>query len=134
VTAPRLTFTRRQRLTHARQFDAVYAGKVQRSRGPLAVHGIPNGLEFCRLGLSVGRRVGGAVARNRAKRLVREAFRLEQGALPSGRGRGLDLIVVVRPPASALELEACRTLLCDLVRGLAETWANRVPKEGPGDV
>ena len=134
MTAPRLSFTRRQRLTHARQFDAVYAGKVQRSRGPLAVHGIPNGLEFCRLGLSVGRRVGGAVARNRAKRLVREAFRLEREALPSGQGQGLDLIVVVRPSAGGLELDSCRILLCDLVRGLSETWAKRAPSEGRGDV
>jgi ribonuclease P protein component len=42
-----------------------------------------------------GSRIGGAVIRNRARRLIREVFRLHQHALPAG----LDLVLVARPSA-----------------------------------
>lgn len=46
-----------------------------------------------RLGVVASRKVGPAVSRNRAKRLVREAFRLQQGLFPAG----IDVVVIVRP-------------------------------------
>jgi ribonuclease P protein component len=46
-----------------------------------------------RLGLAIGRRVGGAVVRNRARRLLREAFRRNRDA---GAG-SLDLVIVAKP-------------------------------------
>ncbi len=129
----RLTFPRSRRLTHARQFEAVYAGKVQRASGPLAVHGLPNRLAHCRIGLSVGRRVGTAVERNRAKRILREAFRLIQHKLPGGGGMGaqegkggagLDLVLVVRP-VGELTLHSCKDLLGELVWSVAREWERR---------
>jgi ribonuclease P protein component len=120
----RLTLRRAQRLAHDRQYRAVYAARAQKNRGPIAVSAAPNGLAYCRLGLSIGRRVGGAVARNRAKRLIREAFRLGQHDLPQGDGAGLDLVVSIRSPA-ALDLETCRAALADITAALAREWARR---------
>jgi ribonuclease P protein component len=53
-----------------------------------------------RLGLVVPAKVGGAVARNRVKRLVREWFRQARPALPPG----LEVVVIARPGADRLAL------------------------------
>lgn len=97
------TFRRRDRLTHAREYQAAYAARAGRSRGPITVHCAPNGLDRPRLGLAVGRRVGIATRRNRVKRLVREAFRLARDAFPPG----FDYVVSVRPhePLSLVEYQ-----------------------------
>lgn len=58
----------------------------------------PNGLEHSRLGLTVSRRVGNAVVRNRIKRRLREIFRRAGQSLP----QGIDLVAVARPPAAQL--------------------------------
>jgi ribonuclease P protein component len=54
--------------------------------------------EDLRLGVSVGKRVGGAVERNRVKRALREAFWSLQGSLPSTH----DYVIVARPGAAEL--------------------------------
>ncbi|MEO0513243.1 MAG: ribonuclease P protein component [Planctomycetota bacterium] len=96
MTAP-ATFPRLARLRHAREFRRVRDARLRKGRGPLLVSGVPNGLGRCRLGLSIGRRFGGAVDRNGCKRLVREAFRLARSELDA-LSPSLDLVVAVRPP------------------------------------
>jgi ribonuclease P protein component len=53
-----------------------------------------NGLAHSRIGITTTRRLGKAVTRNRARRLVREAYRTHRKQIPSG----LDFVFVVRPP------------------------------------
>jgi len=61
----------------------------------------PNDTAMARLGITASRRVGGAVVRNRAKRLVREAFR----ATPELWFPGLSLVVVVRSALVDMRLD-----------------------------
>jgi ribonuclease P protein component len=71
-----------------------------------------------RLGLSVSRRVGGAVERTRTKRVLREAFWEEARRLPAG----ADYVVVARPECRALAARegtaGVRAALAELVDGL----------------
>ena len=59
-----------------------------------------NGLGTTRLGITVGKRAGNAVKRNRVKRLIREFFRLNYSRIP----RGYDMVVAAKKDAGRLDL------------------------------
>lgn len=81
----------RRRLENRRDFDGVFSDpSVRLRRGPLRLIARPNALGVARLGIVVGKRViKRAVGRNRAKRIIRESFRLTAG-LPA-----MDIVVRV---------------------------------------
>lgn len=77
-----LRFPKRLRLLATSDFDRVMGARVSVTDGLVRMHGASNDLGHARLGLTVSRRVGGAVERNAWKRALREAFRLVQHELP----------------------------------------------------
>ena len=121
---------KRRRLSRSAEFERVY--RQGRSKGnrflvlyafPRADDDAPTEDEGPRLGLSVSRRVGGAVDRSRVKRVLREAFWAEATRLPDD----ADYVVVARPDARELAeregADGVQTALAELVDALGGTPA-----------
>ncbi len=102
-------FRRRHSVRRRDDFARIFAHKCSAGSARLVVYVAPNGLQWCRLGLSVGKRVGNAVRRNRVRRRIRESFRVLKAEIPLG----FDVVVVARTGADELHSE-----LPDLLRRL----------------
>jgi ribonuclease P protein component len=90
---------RRSRLTRSGDFDRVYRDGSSRANRHLVVYTFPTGPGAePRLGISVSRKVGKAVTRNKVKRALREAFWGLSDRLPGGH----DFVIVARPGAEQL--------------------------------
>jgi ribonuclease P protein component len=116
---------KRRRLSRSGEFDRVYREGRSHASRHLVVYAFPRADddEEPRLGISVGRKLGGAVERNKIKRLLRDAFWATAGDLTPGH----DFVIVARPPAGELEGEAAieRALRAVLVEaGLARGREN----------
>ena len=89
-TTPAANFPKMNRLRKSPEFKAVFDARNVASDGVLLVFALPNELGRSRLGLSVSRKVGNAVVRNRWKRLIREAFRRNKHEI----SRNVDLVII----------------------------------------
>ena len=119
---------RRRRLSRSAEFERVYRQGRSKANRFLVLYAFPReggSDDGPRLGLSVSRRVGGAVDRTRVKRVLREAFWQEAERLPDD----ADYVVVARPDAKGLaEREGTggvRRSLAELVDGLGGRESSR---------
>jgi len=129
MAAPvRATLGRRERILKAAEFKAVFGARARASDGRLVAYAMPNARDVTRVGLSVGKRCGGAVVRARVRRLLREAFRRARAEFP----RGYDVVLVpVAGPFTLADIDqSIRRLVPEAIRR-AERKGQAGPSIGP---
>ena len=112
------TFSKRNRLLKRSDFLRCYDGGKRYFTSGFIIFVLPTAAGTWRLGLAVSRKVGGAVQRNRIKRLLREFFRLHQDRIPPG----VDLAVVPKKKTDpdSLTYQDVEGDLLSLLTGLSE--------------
>ena len=78
-----------------RDFQNVYKKGTSFANRYLVMYVMDNGLEINRVGISVSKKVGNSVVRHRVKRLIKEAYRLQEERFH----RGLDVVIIARVSA-----------------------------------
>jgi ribonuclease P protein component len=97
------------RLTKPEQFSLVFQKGISRADRLLVIKALPNQLECSRYGISVSKRVGNAVVRNRIKRVLREILRL------SPREQGWDIVLIARSPAAYCDYHSLNQSVLNLM-------------------
>lgn len=118
----KFAFGKANSLRKNRQFQAVYKTGKSYANKYLVLYVLPNTEGQRRIGFAVGKRLGGAVVRNRIKRLLREAVRLNQHGLK----QGVDLILIGRQPIVGKDFASVNKAVLDL-SGRAKILGEQMP-------
>ena len=95
-----------------RDFQNVYKKGTSFANRYLVMYVSDNGLEMNRVGISVSKKVGNSVVRHRVKRLIKEAYRLQEEKFH----RGLDVVIIARVSAKDISFEKTESALLHLGR------------------
>lgn len=116
-------FPKSHRLRSTEQFQRVFVTRRSVADHTLIVFAAPNELPHCRLGLSVSKKIGNAIVRNRWKRLIREAFRKSMSELPSG----FDIVVLPKRNVNVRTIKHLNLSLKSLLTKIAKRSAHTTP-------
>ena len=108
-------FPRSHRLTTRAQFKEVYARGHRARSDSFTLFGLPNRLDRSRLGVTVTRKIGKAIVRNRTKRRLRELFRRNHRALEPK----MDLVINAHPTIVAIDTASLEREFVSGLRRLA---------------
>ncbi|MBM2826687.1 MAG: rnpA [Dehalococcoidia bacterium] len=109
TVARSLGLKREQRLRRRSDFSTLYSSSRSWTNRLLVLRARPNGLDVSRFGFVASKRLGNAVARNRVRRRVREAVRV-QDLKP-----GMDIVFIARVPAAEADYWSIKEAAVDLL-------------------
>ena len=122
----KFAFSRSARISVKKDFDGVFAARIRLRVSPLLVRARKrSGAQQSRLGLAVPRKYGNACRRNRLKRLIREAFRLNRGLLRSH----FDIVVSPTMHSGKPAFAQVEKALLDIFHQLNEMCDSENPKD-----
>lgn len=110
-------FSPRERLRKRIDFKRAEKNKIARLvTKHLIIVAAPNELHNTRIGITASRKIGGAVRRNRVKRLLREIFRRNKASFPEGH----DLILIAKNDMTDI---AYHDLVAEIIKAIGSyTW------------
>ncbi len=102
------SYRKLERIIKTSRFRAIYQQGVWKASRNFTIITCPNDQGIKRLGITVSKKAGNAVRRNRIKRLIREFFRLNKALFPEG----CDVVVMAKKDMPALSYqETCKELM-----------------------
>jgi ribonuclease P protein component len=110
-------------LSRPQDFAALQRDGTSRSDALLVARYRRTGLETTRIGLSTGRRLGGAVVRNRTRRRLREALRVMAPSFQPG----WDVLIIARPALVEADHDALVGALRRLLDRIGVLGGSRIP-------